>query len=276
MFSTPPERLDGLKGAHQDTETPPLRADELPQGTPEDQKECPTTYFIRFSKATLTEEARDDQIALQKHIKVFWANATTVVESTVDAAKKKGLLDEKDLIKGASYRAKCFDHYVRNRTTWLEAGKEHTKTKDLKLKRAEFHTVILLAMLEGLTVPESAFAQLEKIITAVGDGIVKIEAVNSLEAVTFWISMSLYTYQPLTSTVEAKIRTIFSQSNENTFKVTVSKNKLEKIDLAFSYQQYDAAFNDEIFGQLVGKISPDLVDKGSSMIANSTVDVPIG
>ena len=88
--------------------------------------------------------------------------------------------------------------------------------------------------------------------------------------------MSLYTYQPLTSTVEAKIRTIFSQSNENTFKVTVSKNKLEKIDLAFSYQQYDAAFNDEIFGQLVGKISPDLVDKGSSMIANSTVDVPIG
>ena len=46
--------------------------------------------------------------------------------------------------------------------------------------------------------------------------------------------MSLYTYQPLTSTVEAKIRTIFPQSNENTFKVTVSKNKLEKIDLARS------------------------------------------
>ena len=199
-----------------------------------------------------------------------------MVESTVDAAKKKDLLDEKDLIEVASYRAKCFDHYVRNRTTWLEAGKEHTKTKDFKLKRAEFHTAILLAVLEGLTVPESAFAQLEKIITAVGDGIVKIGAVNSSEAVTFWISMSLYTYQPLTSTVEAKIRTIFLQSNENTFKVTVGKNKLEKIDLAFSYQQYDAVFNDEIFGQLVGKISTDLVDKGSNMIANSTMDVPIG
>jgi len=87
MFSTPPERLDGLKGAYQDIETPTLRADELPQGAPEDQKECLTTYFIGFPKATLTEEARDDQIALQKHIKVFWANATTVVESTVDAAK---------------------------------------------------------------------------------------------------------------------------------------------------------------------------------------------
>lgn len=184
MFSTPPERLDGLKGAYQDIETPTLRADELPQGAPEDQKECLTTYFIGFPKATLMVEARDDQIALQKHVKVFWANATTVVESTVDAAKQKGLLDEKDLIKVASYRAKCFNHYVRNGTTWLEAGKEYTKTKDFKLKRAEVHTAILLAMLEGLTVRESAF-QLEKIITAVGDGIVKIGAVNSSEAVTF-------------------------------------------------------------------------------------------
>jgi len=87
MFSTPPERLDGLKGAYQDIETPTLRADELPQGAPEDQKECLTTYFIGFPKATLMVEARDDQIALQKHVKVFWANATTVVESTVDAAK---------------------------------------------------------------------------------------------------------------------------------------------------------------------------------------------
>ena len=107
MFLTPPERLDGLKGAYQDIETPTLRADELPQGAPEDQKECLTTYFIGFPKATLTVEARDDQMALQKHVKVLWANATTVVESTVDAAKKKGLLDEKDLIKVASYRAKC-------------------------------------------------------------------------------------------------------------------------------------------------------------------------
>ena len=275
LFSSLPARLDGLRGAHQDMNLAPLRADQLPSEPPADQKELPTAWFIGFPMATLTGVALEKQIALQNHVNSFWADATMKVERTVQLKKETGELDRNNLTKVASYRARVFDYYLRCGTTWMQAGLENTKAKDFHLKQGEFHTALLLAVLEGIAVPETALLQLENVIKAIGDGILKVGKVTSGESVTFWISMTMYNYQPLTSTVECKVRTILFESNENTFKVTLGKNSLTKMDLTFNYQQYDAVFNNEIFSEIIKEIDADLIKKGIEFSKQTTLNVPV-
>jgi len=148
------------------------RTFDLPDGPLPDQADFRTTWFVGFPKSGLQGEALAAQNALRKSVGLFWADAAAKVQAAVQIKVEDNKSDPKNFIAVSSYRAKCFNQYVRNVATCIGAGSELTKKKKLHVNRIDFHTSNLVAILEGISVPPAAFTQLEKVVESICASIV--------------------------------------------------------------------------------------------------------
>ena len=74
-------------------------------------------------------------------------------------------------------------------------------TKHIEVQKVDFHTAILKAILEGFAVPETAYQQLEKILTTIGDNITASKS-KTQEKQQYWLMLTRYDWQPLTQTAQ--------------------------------------------------------------------------
>ena len=251
------------------------RTFDLPDGPLPDQADFRTTWFVGFPKSGLQGEALAAQNALRKSVGLFWADAAAKVQATVQAKFKDNKLDPKNSIAVSSFRAKCFNHYVHNVATCIEVGSELTRKMDLHVNRVDFHTSILVAILQGISVPTAAFVQLEKVVESIGASIVSVGKENHNSQLTFWVSITTYRVDKDTKQVSTSIRTIFFQSDETVFNVVVAKSSLEKVDFVLEYQQYDATFNKDIFDPISGGLPEGLIEKMKKSMQQTILDVEV-
>lgn len=72
---------------------------------------------------------------------------------------------------------------------------DQNQTKQIVAKKADFHTAILIAVLQAFSVPFSVFAQLETILKTIGDNL-KYESEKKPESQQYWIMFTRYDWQP--------------------------------------------------------------------------------
>lgn len=249
--------------------TPPV--DNIKNGIPPDQQDLPTVQFIDFPKAALEGTDLEAQRALQKNIGLYRADLTTRVEQQVLSKVNDKSLDSNNLIAMASYRAKCHDAFMRYRSSWFEAGSSQTKRQTINVKKAEFHTEILKAVLEGFMIPVTVYSQLEKVLTSIGDGVLKVGMTNKSQSIIFWTEMVRYDWNPVTRDSSASIQTIYFQSTENTTSYMIGKNSYDTVNFDLQFAQYRATFNNDIFGQIADESLKASVEKGKNLMKEPLV-----
>ncbi|KAF1970426.1 hypothetical protein BU23DRAFT_570815 [Bimuria novae-zelandiae CBS 107.79] len=248
---------------------------DLPDGPFPDQEHHQTAWFISLPRANLSNEAQAAQSAIKNNVETFWADASNKLAATVQGKIKDQKLDPKDLAAVASFRAKCFDYYVRSIATCIQSGNETAKRMDFHVAREELHHKIMLAALEGIELPATAFPQLDKVLVSIADSVKSASLENLQARLTFWISLAIYEKDLGTGKVITKLRTFFFQSNEALSKLLSAKGSFHEIDFVFEYLQYDATYNNDIFAPIAGEIQKDLVDKWKKNMAQSILDVEV-
>lgn len=88
------------------------------------------------------------------------------------------------------------DHRLRFAKTF-----EQNMTKHIEVQKVDFHTAILKAILEGFAVPVTAYIQLEKILTTIGDNITASKT-KTQEKQQYWLMLTRYDWQPLIQTAQ--------------------------------------------------------------------------
>lgn len=74
-------------------------------------------------------------------------------------------------------------------------------TKHIEVQKVDFHTAILKTILEGFEVPLTAYIQLEKILTTIGDNITASRT-KTQERQQYWLMLTRYDWQPLIQTAQ--------------------------------------------------------------------------
>ena len=69
-------------------------------------------------------------------------------------------------------------------------------TKHIEVQKVDFHTAILKSILDGFAVPLTAYVQLEKILTTIGDNITPSRTVTQ-EKQQYWLMLTRYEWEPL-------------------------------------------------------------------------------
>lgn len=74
-------------------------------------------------------------------------------------------------------------------------------TKHIEVQKVDFHTAILKSILEGFAVPQTAYVQLEKILTTIGDNITASKT-KTQEKQQYWLMLTYYVWQPEIQTAQ--------------------------------------------------------------------------
>ena len=78
---------------------------------------------------------------------------------------------------------------------------DQTMNKHIEVQKVDFHTAILKTILEGFAVPLTAYIQLEKILTTIGDNITAFK-IKTLEKQQYWLMLTRYDWQPQIQTAQ--------------------------------------------------------------------------
>lgn len=78
---------------------------------------------------------------------------------------------------------------------------DQNMTKHIEVQKVDFHTAILKSILEGFAVPQTAYVQLEKILTTIGDNITASKT-KTQEKQQYWLMLTYYVWQPEIQTAQ--------------------------------------------------------------------------
>ncbi|KAK8073937.1 hypothetical protein PG994_004836 [Apiospora phragmitis] len=235
-----------------------------------------TIFFINFP-LQLEGDAKKALQELMDLVQSWQAWSTTQVEGKVQQQIDAGKLQQDSLARG-SYRANVFEYLMRQ-LTWLAKTFAQNMSKHIAVNKAEFHTEILAAVLEGYAVPASVFNSLEKVMKKISDGI-KLSSSRTANTQQYWIMLTKYNEQPITGTTQAG-RVITSKPNVRTvtrviqFQVSqeareyaVNKSSVESV-------KFDLNFNPKIFARIPQEIDQKQIATGIELIQKGTIDVAI-
>ncbi|KAK2936519.1 Peptidase S1, PA clan, chymotrypsin-like fold [Fusarium oxysporum f. sp. vasinfectum] len=239
-----------------------------------DQDDVRTTFFINFTEP-LEGEALEDQQKLISSIKTWQAWATINCEAKVQQQVDAGALpsDSKGQIARSTYRAKVFD-FLFNRTTWFLKTFDEATHKRIKTRAASFHSKILTNVLEGYAIPTSAFANLEKLIKQIAEGI-KLSGESSREPQQYWVMFTKSEYEEITQTVQAVIRVISFQVTQDAKHYASRKGSYDEVSFDFNFHQYQAEFVEAIFDGVKDKMDKRQIEQGEELLENRITDVVV-
>ena len=78
---------------------------------------------------------------------------------------------------------------------------DQNMTKHIEVQKVDFHIAILKSILDGFTVPLTAYVQLEKILTTIGKNIEASKTVTQ-EKQQYWLMLTRYEWQPQLQTAQ--------------------------------------------------------------------------
>ncbi|KAK2692064.1 hypothetical protein QWA68_009052 [Fusarium oxysporum] len=230
---------------------------------------------VDFGKEPLEGKALEAQRKLMSSIKTWQAWATINCEARVQQQVDAGALpsDSKGQIARSTSRAKVFD-FLFNRSTWFPKTFDEAMHKRIGTRAPSFHSKILTNVLEGYVIPTSVFANLEKVIKQIAEGI-KLSGESSREPQQYWVMFTKPEYDETTQTVQAVIRVISFQVTQDAKHYASRKGSYDEVSFDFNFHQYQAEFVEAIFDGVKDKMDKRQTEKGEELLENRITDVVV-
>ncbi|QKD51899.1 uncharacterized protein FOBCDRAFT_271632 [Fusarium oxysporum Fo47] len=200
-----------------------------------------TTFLINFTEP-LEGKALEVQRKLMSSIKTWQAWATINCEAKVQQQVDAGALpsDSKGQNARSSYRAKVFDFLFNRR----------------------------------YVIPTSVFANLEKLIRQIAEGI-KLSGESSREQQQYWVMFTRSEYEEITQTVQAVIRVISFKVTQDAKHYASRKGSYDEVSFNFNFHQYQAEFVEAIFDGVKDKMDKRQIEQGEELLENRITDVVV-
>ncbi|EXL63179.1 hypothetical protein FOCG_01545 [Fusarium oxysporum f. sp. radicis-lycopersici 26381] len=239
-----------------------------------DQDDVRTTFLINFTEP-LEGKALEVQRKLMSSIKTWQAWATINCEAKVQQQVDAGALpsDSKGQNARSTYRAKVFD-FLFNRSTWFPKTFDEAIHKRIETRAPSFHCEILTNVLEGYVIPTSVFANLEKVIKQIAEGI-KLSGESSREQQQYWVMFTRSEYEEITQTVQAVIRVISFKVTQDAKHYASRKGSYDEVSFNFNFHQYQAEFVEAIFDGVKDKMDKRQIEQGEEFLENRITDVVV-
>ncbi|RKK43031.1 hypothetical protein BFJ66_g10214 [Fusarium oxysporum f. sp. cepae] len=239
-----------------------------------DQDDVRTTFLINFTEP-LEGKALEVQRKLMSSIKTWQAWATINCEAKVQQQVDAGALpsDSKGQNARSTYRAKVFD-FLFNRSTWFPKTFDEAIHKRIETRAPSFHCEILTNVLEGYVIPTSVFANLEKVIKQIAEGI-KLSGESSREQQQYWVMFTRSEYEEITQTVQAVIRVISFKVTQDAKHYASRKGSYDEVSFNFNFHQYQAEFVEAIFDGVKDKMDKRQIEQGEELLENRITDVVV-
>ncbi|RYC82685.1 hypothetical protein BFJ63_vAg14407 [Fusarium oxysporum f. sp. narcissi] len=226
-------------------------------------------------KQPLEGKALEVQRKLMSSIKTWQAWATINCEAKVQQQVDAGALpsDSKGQNARSTYRAKVFD-FLFNRSTWFPKTFDEAIHKRIETRAPSFHCEILTNVLEGYVIPTSVFANLEKVIKQIAEGI-KLSGESSREQQQYWVMFTRSEYEEITQTVQAVIRVISFKVTQDAKHYASRKGSYDEVSFNFNFHQYQAEFVEAIFDGVKDKMDKRQIEQGEELLENRITDVVV-
>ncbi|KAJ4109390.1 hypothetical protein NW765_004278 [Fusarium oxysporum] len=257
-----------------------------------DQDDVRTTFLINFTEP-LEGKALEVQRKLMSSIKTWQAWATINCEAKVQQQVDAGALpsDSKGQISRSTYRAKVFD-FLFSRTTWFPKTFDEAMHKRIETRAPSFHSEILTNILEGYAIPTTVFANLEKVIKQIAEG-VKLSGENSREPQQYWVmftkpeygksprpskpasSLLRRMYSPPSSPTYVVIRVISFHVTQDAKHYASRKGSYDEVSFDFNFHHYQTEFVEAIFDGVKVKMDKRQIEKGEELLENRITDVVV-
>ncbi|KAH0277554.1 hypothetical protein KCU91_g3082, partial [Aureobasidium melanogenum] len=243
--------------------------------TPTDQDVVKTVFFVNMAPGSLTGDEKNKLAGIQQNVLDFSCWASHLASVSVQAKIDSKAIPKDDNTQQGSYRAKVMEWILNNKTTWLAKTNVQNSSQNIEIEKAQFHTEILKQALQGLTVPATALQSLEKIVTAIGDGIT-LSSKTEKTTQQYWIMLTYYIYHAESGVIQPIIRTIGFEATNATAEYMAGKNEITivKFTCQFSGNQFD--FNNKVYEGIKDSISAAQIEDGKKMLNDKTVvDIPL-
>lgn len=247
--------------------------DEEPNPTLPDA--APTVYYVNFTPE-VAEAVRPQLIILQQNILDFRSWATLQTNLLVRKKIDDGSIDSNDKVGIGSYRAKVMESYYRERTTWLASAIDVNNTETLTIRSTEFHINILRLALKGFPIPMQIMGVLEEVLQAIVQSISGTTAKDHTKGMQYWIQTTVYIYDPMSQTLQPKIRTINFMTTSETYEVTTSKSTTKHTTMTVSFSGQESDWNNRVWEGVRQSIEDEAIRKGEELSKeDGDWDVPI-
>ncbi|KAF5557187.1 peptidase cysteine serine trypsin [Fusarium phyllophilum] len=271
-LTTLPEKL---RFPETDNPLPPIDIDKAVRNA-KDQNDVKTTFFIHFTE-TLEGEALEAQRKLMSSVKLWQAWATTNCEAKVQQQVDAGALpsDSKGQAARSTYRAKVFD-FLFNHSTWFAKTFDQPMHLEINTKAISLHSQMLANVLEGYSIPTSAFTNLEKVLEQIAEGI-KLSGENRREEQQYWVMFTKYQYEEISQIGQADIRIISFQVTEVAKHYASKKGSYDEVKFDLNFHHCQAEFVHQIFDAVKGKMDKKQIEQGQELLEKGLryVDIPI-
>jgi hypothetical protein len=164
--------------------------------------------------------------------------------------------------------------------------------KRIETRAPSFHSEILTNVLEGYAIPTTVFANLEKVIKQIAEG-VKLSGENSREPQQYWVlftkseygksprpskpasSLLRRMYSPPSSPTYVVIRVISFHVTQDAKHYASRKGSYDEVSFDFNFHHYQTEFVEAIFDGVKVKMDKRQIEKGEELLENRITDVVV-
>ncbi|KAI9705868.1 MAG: hypothetical protein M1836_005274 [Candelina mexicana] len=229
-----------------------------------------TCFFVNLAPE-LEGKALENLRAVKENLEMWQTWASSLCETKVQEMIEVGQLSSETgfdkEVQRSNYRAMVFDFLMKG-TSWFAKTQGTNQEKSISCKKFEFHNELVQAVLEGFLIPQSVFAQFERVLSIMNNDIAKLTSDKQSQNFQYWIMLTRYDYQPIVKTVKPVIRVISFETSAKLNDYSLHKATYQEVKMDFKFHQYECEFNDRIFAKLAPSMDRKLVDTGKVLIEN--------
>jgi len=238
-----------------------------------DRETAAATQYVNFPNSNIPDDARDLLIKYEKSVLSYrsWASLrwwnTTFASNTVpqDAS-------EESAAKRVGYCARVAEYDMKS-TPWLAMSRSEVMKKEFKVETRYFHSTLVEAILHGfVSLPDGAYISLEGLFKVITLAIETRSRVK--DNIQQHIIAERYEYSPITRTIRSYIRTSLFEVTQAMVEVHRKKSSATYLDVAISYNEYEAQFNMDDWAHASGLIEEYKKKQMEDFVNEDTITVP--
>ncbi|PWY83850.1 hypothetical protein BO94DRAFT_599305 [Aspergillus sclerotioniger CBS 115572] len=243
----------------------------------ESEQGLQTKFFLNFPPK-LEGNAKEELKKSMRYVQEWqcWAYglAALKAQQQVKAGKLTSAATPEGAAKRSTYENMVYDHLMRQ-SPWISKTYDEVQNRQISCTKADLHTTLIKAAVEGFTVPGKLMKSLHDVLESISKGIISFSMESKSQEVQYFIMFTKYDYEQFSETVQTSIRVISFKTDVSVNEFNLNKNTVSRVELAFSYHQYQCDFNSDLYAEIKGDLSLKVVDAGRQFSGLKVEDIDL-
>ncbi|KAF3931045.1 hypothetical protein ABW20_dc0104284 [Dactylellina cionopaga] len=168
-------------------------------------------------------------------------------------------------LKRDDYRIKVIDTVLsEGACPWLAIANKDATYRFIDVRKADFHTEIIKALLQDITPVQDISSEIEGALRAFSDVI--IQSKRDIESRSSWVFLNIISWDPVAQSVRGAIRTVHYNITSKLINVVIGKSRISHVKMGLKFFQTEYALNENLWNKLKEDVKFFLRNNGNEKI----------